>query len=450
MDDMEPEVSDRSAEDEPRESSDAAASRDTWPWPVGPARGEIPPVPPLMSPVPAWVPPVPPPPPPPPRRRRRPALAAVLAGILLFTGGLGIGWGLTRSGGGNSAAVPFTPITTAPQTPGSSRQPGQTPSGQGTTTSAETGVVDINTYTTRTLTGGGTVPLGAGTGMVLTSSGDVLTNNHVVEGAVRIEVTIPGEGTTYAAKIVGVDPVDDIALVHLVGASNLPTVSLGDSSSVTIGQHIVAVGNALGQGGAPTVTEGSVTGLDRSISVANDSGGSEHLDNLIQIDASISPGDSGGAVVTDGQQVVGMITAASTGGRTQRVSTNGYAIPVADAIDIVNRIRSGRGGANIIIGKAGFLGISAKDLDPQTAAQLGLAGTRGVLVVEVIPGTSAAKAGLAKDAVITAIDGEPTPTAEDLSPAIHHHKPGEQIRVTWVDQSGTHTASVTLVSGPAV
>jgi S1-C subfamily serine protease len=445
MDDMEPEGSDRLAEDDARESSS-----DNWPWPgpVAPARGEIPPVPPWNPPVPGWVPQVPPPPPPP--RRRRPVLAALLAGILLFTGGLGIGWGLTRSGGGNSAALPFTPITTAPPTPGSSGQPGQTPSGQATTTSAETGVVDINTYTTRTLTGGGTVPLGAGTGMVLTSSGDVLTNNHVVEGAVRIEVTIPGKGRTYTAKVVGVDPVDDVALLHLVGASNLATVSLGDSSSVTIGQHIVAVGNALGQGGTPTVTEGSVTGLDRSIAVANGNGGSEHLDHLIQIDAPISPGDSGGAVVTDGQQVVGMITAASTGGRTQRVSTNGYAIPVADAVDIVNRIRSGKGGANIIIGEAGFLGISAKDLDAQTAAQLGLAGTRGVLVVEVIPGTSAAKAGLAKDAVITAIDGEPTPTADALSPAIHPHKPGEQIRVTWVDQSGTHTSSVTLVSGPAV
>jgi S1-C subfamily serine protease len=146
-----------------------------------------------------------------------------------------------------------------------------------------------------------------------------------------------------------------------------------------------------------------------------------------------------------------MITASATDGNGQASSsTVGYAIPINNALDVINQIRAGHASEDVIIGQAGFLGIEARNLDPAAAARLGLSATSGALVVGVEPGSPASRAGLRRDSVIVAVNGMPVTSANTLGPRIHFHKPGEAVRVTWVDATGTHTASMQLISGPAV
>ncbi len=396
--------------------------------------------------------PVPPPPP-----SNRPGagtiLTAIVAGFLLIAIGASIGWVTGRDRGSASSPPAGSsgggPLTQVPQTLPPTGQGGQ--SADSVATSVTPAIVDVNTYTTRYgLSTGKMFALGAGTGMIVTSNGQVLTNNHVVKGANSIRVTVQGHSGTYKAEVVGVDPTDDVALLQIQGVSGLPTVTLSNSSSLQLGQSVVAIGNALGRGGAPSVTQGSVTALGRSIHVNGDNGDSESLSGLIQTNAAISPGDSGGALVNGSGQVIGMITAASTYRPNQEVSTIGYAIPVNSAVAVVNRIRAGDSAGGIIIGKAGFLGISVQDLTGQTAAQLGLSGLSGVLVASVAPGGPADKAGIPANSVITAVDGRSVSTFEELGSLLHRHAPGDQAQVTYVDGNGSHTVSVTLTEGPAV
>ena len=395
----------------------------------------------------------------PPRRSHR-VLAAIVACLVLVGAGIGIGWGLAGAGSPtststSSSTAPITPVPQAGSNKGSS-SPTLTPAQ--VAAKVDPAIVNVNTVIAVGPFGGGSFGGGssapraeaAGTGMILTSSGEVLTNNHVIQGATRINVAIQGRTGTYSATVVGADPTDDVALLQIQGVSGLPTVTLADSSSVTVGQTVVALGNALGQGGTPKMTTGSVTGLDRSITVGTDGGTPEHLTGLIQTDSPISPGDSGGPLANASGQVIGMITAASTSGPDRRVSTVGFAIPANNAVDVVNQVRSGHRSPSIIIGPAGFLGVSVRNLDTTTASQLGLSANSGALVVDVVPGTPAAKAGITRLSAITAIDGTKITTADSLGPAIHVHRPGDHIRVTWVDKNGTHSATVSLVEGPAV
>ena len=157
----------------------------------------------------------------------------------------------------------------------------------------------------------------AGTGMVLTSTGEVLTNNHVIDGATSISVTDIGNGRTYKASVVGYDKTQDVAVLQLQDASGLTTVSLGNSATVSTGQSVVAIGNAEGKGGQPSVVTGSVTALNQSITASDEgSGSSEQLTGLIETNAPIEPGDSGGSLVNSAGQVIGMDTAASTSSET--------------------------------------------------------------------------------------------------------------------------------------
>jgi S1-C subfamily serine protease len=286
--------------------------------------------------------------------------------------------------------------------------------------------------------------------MILTSSGEVLTNNHVVAGSTSIKVTIPGRSGTHTATVVGVSPTSDVALLQIQGVSGLPTITLADSTSLNVGQAVVAIGNALGQGGDPTVTQGAITALDQTITASSDNGSSEQLSGLIQSDASISPGDSGGPLANAAGQVIGMITAGEAQGfRRSTATTVGYAIPASSAVSVVNEIRDGHASSTILIGQTGYLGVSVRDLDASTAARLGLDVSGGALVRAVAQGSPAAQAGIGANSVITAIDGTTISSANDLGPAIQGHKPGQRIKVTWADQSGSHTASATLVAGPA-
>jgi S1-C subfamily serine protease len=329
---------------------------------------------------------------------------------------------------------------------GSGASPSLATTGGGTTgTVAKGSVVDINTAA-ETLGSDGLRPLGAGTGMVLTADGEILTNNHVVAGASGIEVTVPGLGNQ-TATVVGVAPTEDVALLQLNDVSGLSPVTLGDSSEVQVGDRVTAIGNAFGAPGPPTTATGSVTALHRSIVARDPAGGSsERLDDVIQISADVHPGDSGGALVNADGQVIGIITA----GPSNSTTGIGFAIPIDAALNIVNEIRAGHESSTILLGERGFIGVAVQPLDAATAARLGLNDTSGALVAGVKEGSPAAQAGITAPSVIRSIDGVAVSSLDDLGTAIHSKIPGEQVRVTWVDAQGEHTATLTLSEGPAV
>jgi S1-C subfamily serine protease len=305
-----------------------------------------------------------------------------------------------------------------------------------------TGVVVVDT---KLAYQGGTA---AGTGMVLTSSGEVLTNNHVISGATSIKVVVPKTGRSYTAKVVGYDKSVDIALLQLQGASNLKTISIS-SARASLGAKVTALGNAGGNGTISSAT-GTVTGLGKSITASDDQGGSETLTGLIETNAGVQPGDSGGPLLNSKGQVVGMDTAASSGFGFQNVSaTDAYAIPIGKALTIANLISSGKASATVHIGATAFLGIEVQSANGYGSGGQG-SSVSGALVAGVVSGGPAASAGLVAGDVITAINGRTVSSPSAISALVLTKKPGAKITVAYVDQSGaSHTATVTLGSGPA-
>ena len=282
----------------------------------------------------------------------------------------------------------------------------------------------------------------AGTGIVLTADGEVLTNNHVVAGATSIKVTSIGTGDTYEAEVVGYDRTEDVAVLQLQDASGLPTAAIGDSSAVKVGDQILGLGNAGGRGGDPVPAPGTVTALGQSITASDESSGSsEQLEGLIQVRANIESGDSGGPLVNADAQVIGVNTAASTGyqlnGRRSGGAGQGFAIPINQAIDIAHKIVAGQGSDKIHIGKTAFIGVSVSD------------GQGGARVREVVQRGPAQKAGLAAGDVITAIDGKPTGSATALTNVMDTHHPGDALTLT-VNRAtgGRQQIQVKAIEGP--
>ena len=201
----------------------------------------------------------------------------------------------------------------------------------------------------------------AGTGIVLSANGVVLTNNHVINGATAIKVTDIGNGKTYTATVVGYDASHDVAVIQLQNASGLTVANLGNSSTVQVGDNVTALGNAEGKGGTPSVAPGTVTALNQSITASDElSSVSEQLTGLIETNAPIQPGDSGGSLVNAYGQVIGMDTAASSSDQTQGQSstaTQAFAIPINNALSIAKQIESGTTSATVHIGATAFLGV---------------------------------------------------------------------------------------------
>jgi S1-C subfamily serine protease len=301
------------------------------------------------------------------------------------------------------------------------------------------GVVDINTLVSQ--------GEGAGTGMVLTSSGRILTNNHVINGATKIVVTDVDTGKRYSAKVVGTAPTKDVAVLQLENASGLDTVKTGDSDDVSTGDPVVAIGNAGGKGGDPTVVTGSVVAKGRSITASDESGGeSQRLSNLIQVTAPIVPGDSGGPLANADGEVIGINSAASTNNQGSTTG-EGYAIPINDALDIARQIVDGRASDTVHIGVRGVLGVQV--IPASAGDALGGTSGGGAQVAGVAAGSGAERAGVAQGSTITSLDGRQITSAEDLTSAMGSRKPGAKVRLGWTDQSGqTHTATVTLTEGP--
>jgi S1-C subfamily serine protease len=370
----------------------------------------------------------------------------------------------------------------------------------------------------------------AGTGIVLSSNGVILTNNHVINGATSIKVTDIGNGKTYTAKIVGYDASHDVAVLQLQNASGLTVASLGNSSSVQTGDNVVALGNAGGKGGTPSVATGTVTALNQSITASDElSGAAEQLTGLIETNANIQPGDSGGSLVNVYGQVIGMDTAASGGSQgsggsqsssgSSQTAEQAFAIPINEAVSIANQIESGNASGGIHLGATAFLGVeigssgsssgsgsgsgsggiggsgngsgngfdpfggsgsgfggSGSEIDPFGGIGIGSSGsgfdpfggstgsgssgsqgstgsqgtTSGVAISGALSGSPAANAGLGGGDTITSVGGQSVSSSQDIANVLVKYHPGQSISVSWVDSSGqSHTANVTLASGPA-
>ena len=377
-----------------------------------------------------------PPPPPPPagapaplspgRRRHRRATAAAVLGAAVLAG-LGAGWaakgGPTNTTGSTASATLTLAQLEAKVNP------------------AVVDVVSTLDY------GSGEA---AGTGIVLTSSGEVLTNNHVVEGATGIKVTDVGNGKTYTASVVGYSARADVAVLQLHGATGLTTATLGTSSPVALGESVVAFGNAGGLGGDPSTAAGTITALGQSITALDQAmGTSEQLSGLIETDANIQAGDSGGPLVNTSGEVVGMDTAASSSfqfeyGASQ--GTQGYAIPIDKALSIAKQIQAGRGSSTVHIGASAFLGVQ---LTPGYSYGFPGSATTGATVGGVVSGSPAAKAGLSAGDTITSVGGRAVSSASNLRSVMDLFHPGQRVKVTWVDMYGApSTTTLTLATGP--
>src|SRR5215469_13189861 len=308
-----------------------------------------------------------------------------------------------------------------------------------------------------------------GTGIVLTANGEILTNNHVINGATSISVTDIGNGKTYKATVVGYDESHDIAVLQLSDASGLTTATTGDSSTVKVGDRVVGLGNAGGVGGAPSAAAGSVTALNQSITASDEgSGSSEQLTGLIQTNANIQAGDSGGPLANSHGQVIGVDTAASAGfqfgnggfgngglgngglgngdngssGSGDQSTTQGFAIPINTALSIASEIEAGHASSTVHIGATAFLGLEIAGSDQQ--------GSSGATLAGVAAGTPAASAGLGQGDVITSVGGQSVSSSNDIQKVLVGHHPGDKISIGWTDPTGqSHTATVTLASGPS-
>jgi S1-C subfamily serine protease len=282
---------------------------------------------------------------------------------------------------------------------------------------------------------------GAGTGVITRSDGEVVTNAHVVAGATSIRVQIPGRSGTVAATVVGSDASNDLAVLHLQGVSGLPAATFAATSTVHVGDPVLAVGNAEGYGGAPTVTQGIISALDRDLPAGE---GSATLHGLLQTDAAINPGNSGGALVDTAGRVIGITNAIAAGSRGQPAQNIGFAIPSDTVLKALPALRAGRnvGGGQSNQTPTAFLGVELSDTGQGA----------GALVAAVGPGTPAAGAGLQAGDVITAADGTTIGSAADLRSVIARHKPGDKIKLTWRQGGGqgqTRSATVTLAARPA-
>lgn len=279
---------------------------------------------------------------------------------------------------------------------------------------------------------------GTGTGIVVDSSGVVLTNFHVVQGANRINATV--SGGSYPAQLLGYDRKHDIAVLQLQGASGLPTASIGDSGALSVGAPVVALGNANGSDAALTRETGTVTAFGRTVN-AEDSltGSSEQVTDLIEIAAPVRAGDSGGPVVDSSGRVVGMTTAASVNFR-MGPGGKGFAIPINSAMSVANQIRSQSPSESVHIGPPTLLGVGVR-----TAANRG----PGVIVQDVLRGGPADAAGMKAGDVLIDLDGTRLDSATTLTYVLDRHYPGDVVNLMWIDRAGTQrTGKATLTPGP--
>jgi S1-C subfamily serine protease len=383
---------------------------------------------------PAFPPQYPPPNPPRPRPSRTVRGLASVAALVVATALAGYGISQVESQSGSWSATRARPVASSDT--GRSSASGSLDA-NAIAAQVDPAVVDINTVLSN---GQGEA---AGTGMVLTSSGEVVTNNHVIANATDISVQIGGTGRSHPASVLGYNVGEDVALLKVDGVSGLKTIATG--TNVSVGESVVALGNALGQGGTPDAKTGSVAATGQTITVSDQSGGSQQtLRNLIQTDAALQPGDSGGPLVDAAAHVVGMDAAASSGNfRFQSGGGEGYAIPIQTVLAVAHQIESGKGSGDTHVGERAFLGVGIRDTGTRGP------GGGGAVVANVQSGSPAANAGLRQGDEIISLGGKNVSSISDLTSVLAPYHPNDKVDISWVDSSGAHhTANVTLSSAP--
>ena len=419
------------------EASDAARWRPTWTAPdiesAGLTVSQPPPSPPLPPAAgPAYIEP-----PQPPSRQgwARPALVGGLLGALISGGITGGAVLATRNNdrstsssasvGAKAASAAVNPATNSTATAAVERDGvvysnNNTSSLQAAYQKVRLSVVSINTkgFDTSASNGfSGVEPSsGAGSGLVISKDGLILTNNHVIANSTSIKVTFADQ-TQKTATLVGTDPDNDVALIKVAGVTNLIAATLGKSSSLAVGDPVVAIGNALALKGGPTVTTGIVSALDRDISDQ-----SSEFKGLIQTDAAINPGNSGGPLVNLDGQVVGMNTAI-----IQNSNNIGFAIAIDRIQPVLAAIQ--KGGSKLAA--SAFMGVSTETMTKELQDQYGLSAAKGVLVVQVQPGSPAENVGLQPGDVITDFDAKPVTTSSGLVTVVRGKKPDDKVAITW-------------------
>jgi len=289
-----------------------------------------------------------------------------------------------------------------------------------------------------------------GTGMIISSTGDVLTNNHVIElyseGGDTGSITVTEYGQTKAlpTTLVGYDEAKDVALLKITNGSNLPTVTFGNSGKAVVGDAVVAIGNALGlAAGTPTVTQGIISALGRSVTAGGEGTETETLQNMIQTDAAINPGNSGGPLIDTSGQVIGMNTAVagttSDGTSSQNI---GFAIPAASVEALISQLEKGGQSGN----GGGYLGVDITSLTPALRQQYGFTPTTGAVILSVVSGSPADKAGLVQGDVIVNIDGTNITSSDDLQKVVQGDKAGQSITITYYVGDSKRTTKATLGS----
>jgi S1-C subfamily serine protease len=316
--------------------------------------------------------------------------------------------------------------------------------------------IDTTVYTGGTGDSGQLVE-GAGSGMILTSTGEVLTNNHVVAGATTVTVTLFGQTKARTAHVIGTDPSQDVALVQIDGAHNLPTVQLGNSTHTLVGDAVIAIGNALALQGGPTVTNGIVSATGRSLSAQADfSNATENLTGLLQTDAPINPGNSGGPLVDSAGQVIGMNTAVATSSQGNAPAQNiGFAIAIDTIKPLVSGLLTGgtggtHGGVTPPAGNShtSYIGVVVENVTPAVAKKQNLTPTSGALVSGLTPGGPADTAGIKVGDVLVAVNGSHVAGVSALVKDIQAHPPGTKVSVGLYRGAKQMTVTVTLGAEP--
>jgi S1-C subfamily serine protease len=274
---------------------------------------------------------------------------------------------------------------------------------------------------------------GVGTGFIISSDGYIVTNAHVAGDASTIQVQLQN-GRVVPGKLVGASTQSDLAVVKIDGR-NLPTVELGDSDSLEVGDQVVAIGNALGLEGEPTVTSGIVSGLNRVLQEPNN----VDIANTIQTDAAINPGNSGGPLVDANGRVVGINTAIANPSESNNI---GFAIAISPAKSVIDALRKGQEP------QVAFLGVGTEPVTSDLVQRRNLEVDQGAYVSSVSSGSAAADAGIRAGDVIVKVDGDRVTSSEDVINAVRRHTPGDTISVT-VNRSGTErTFEIKLRSRP--
>ena len=365
----------------------------------------------------------------------RSAVALVLAAVMGFAGGY-VG---SQMNGSKVVIQQVAPSSSSSSSGSDSSITSASASGSSLTTEqvadlVSPSVVVITTeqvvYSQWSWYGQSQVESGAGSGVVISSDGYILTCAHVVSGASNITVTI-GD-TDYPATVVGEDDTSDVAVLK-IDATDLTPATVGNSDSLAVGESVLAVGNPLGELGG-TVTSGIVSALNRSVTIQGTS--STNTMSLIQMDASVSPGNSGGGLFNMNGELVGIVNAKSSDSDAEGL---GFAIPVNDAVKVAQELLEN----GYVTGRP-YLGISYYAVtDAQTAAQLGV-NAYGVYIVEVVKGGPADKAGLQAGDRIVSVDGSEVATQSDLGTLMQNHKAGDAIEITVARGGQMQTVNVTL------